>query len=87
MFSYTQTVDGISGWEEFIVIDGAGKIMAKEESDVTVLGVRKDAMKKRIEDIAANRDPGSAAKTADVATGNLWDGGGEGNNGFGGGWY
>jgi len=87
MFSYTQTVDGISGWEEYVVIDGAGKILAKEESDVTVMGVRKDAMIKRIEGIAANRDPGSAAKTADVATGSLWDGGGEGNNGFGGGSY
>jgi hypothetical protein len=87
MFSYTTQVDGISGWEEYPVVDAAIKIMGKEESETSALMMRKEALKKRIQDIAANRDPGTAARTADVSSGNLWDGGGEGNNGFGGGTY
>lgn len=86
-FDYQATVDGISGWEEYPVIDVAIKIKDKEESDVQVLGVRKAAMLKRIEDTAANRDPGTAARTADVMT-DIWNnpsGGGWGN-GWGGGY-
>lgn len=87
MFAYTTQIDGISGWEEYVVVDAAIKIMGKEESETSALMIRKNDLKKRIQDIAANRDPGTAARTADVSSGNLWDGGGEGNNGFGGGSY
>lgn len=79
MYLSTQTIDGVSGWEEYIVIDAAIKCKDKEESDVMVLAGRKGDMKKRIEGIAANRDPGSAAKTADVS-GDVW------NTGWGGGY-
>jgi len=86
MFSYATQIDGISGWEEYPVVDAALKIMGKEESDVSNLTLRKEALKKRIQDIAANRDPGTAARTADVSATSNWDNGGEGNNGFGGGY-
>lgn len=82
MFDYTTTVDGVSGWEEFIVVDAAMKAMGKEESDMQPLMVRKAALLQRIQDIAENRDPGSAAKTADVMT-DIWNNG-DGSNGFGG---
>lgn len=82
MFSYATKVDGISGWTEYVVIDAAIKAKGKEETDVQDLGARKTAMKMRIEGIAANRDPGSAAKTADVLS-DIWNT--DGNNGFGGG--
>jgi len=87
MFAYTTQIDGISGWEEYPVVDAAMKIMGKEESGTEALMIRKNDLKKRIQDIAANRDPGTAARTADVSSGNLWnDGGDDGGNGFGGGY-
>lgn len=86
MFDYTTEVDGISGWEEYVVIDAAMKAMGKEESDIAPLMARKTAMLQRVQSIAENRDPGSPGKTVDVSSGSSWDDGG-GNNGFsGGGW-
>lgn len=82
MFDYTTQVDGISGFEEYVVVDAAIKAKGKEESGVEELMVRKAALLKQIEDIAENRDPGSAAKTADVMT-DIWNNG-DGSNGFGG---
>lgn len=88
MFAYTTQVDGISGWEEYAIVDAAMKVMGKEESGTEALMARKLALKKRIEDIAANRDPGTAARTADVSSGNIWDDQGDGGtSGFGGGSY
>jgi hypothetical protein len=72
MFDYQSALDGISGWEEYPVVDVAIKIKDKEESDVQVLGARKAAMLKRVVDTAANRDPGQAARTADVLT-DIWN--------------
>ncbi len=83
MFSYATQIDGISGFEEYPVLDAVIKILLKEESESTMHEARKNALKKRIEGIAANRDPGSPAKTADVSN-TWWDNGGDGNNGFGG---
>jgi hypothetical protein len=62
----SDTVDGISGWTEYIIIDAAIKCMQKEESDVSVLGMQKAAMLKRINDSAANRDSGMPQTVADV---------------------
>lgn len=62
----TSTVDGVNGWEEFIVVDAALKAVAKEESDVTVLATRKEALLKRIESEAENRDAGTAQTIADT---------------------
>lgn len=77
--NYEQTIDGVSGWEEYIIVDAAIKCKDKEESDVTVLAARKGGLKQRIEGVAANRDPGTAARTADVLSsyygyGYGWDG-------------
>ena len=83
VFSYTQTIDCFSGWEEFIVVDCAIKALGKEESDVTVLGLRKDALVKRIEGIAANRDEGSPGKTVDVLGNYLWGDGSSNGDGYG----
>jgi len=51
-------MDGVNGWLEYVVIDAAIKAMQKEESDVTVLGMEKMAIIKRIEESAINRDIG-----------------------------
>lgn len=83
-FDYQTEIDGISGWEEYPVIDVSIKVKDKEESDVTVLAARKAAMLKRIEEVAENRDPGTPARTADVMT-DIWNRGSTGNgDGYGG---
>ena len=60
------TVDIVNGWEEYIVIDAAMKAMAKEESDIGALAMRKAAMKERLDGEAQNRDAGSPARINDV---------------------
>lgn len=78
------TVDGISGWTEYIVIDAAMKAMAKEESDVSVLMARKAAMIMRIESAAENRDAANPMTVSDNQSSQFWDpGGGMGGNGAG----
>ncbi len=54
----TDTVDGVSGWTEYIIVDAAIKALQKEESDISALMVQKQALIKRIEDSAMNRDAG-----------------------------
>ena len=61
------TFDGVSGWEEYIVIDAAIKCLQKEESDVSVLMSQKSAIAKRIEAAAENRDAGEPSKVTDVS--------------------
>lgn len=85
IFDYNTPIDGVAGWEEYIVIDAAIKCKDKEESDVSVLAARKNEKRKEIEGMAANRDPGSAARVADVMS-NGYNGDGSGN-GWGGGGY
>jgi len=62
----TDVADGVSGWEEYIVVDVAIKALAKEESDPSVMMARKMALLKRIEEASENRDVGSPATVADV---------------------
>lgn len=64
--SDTDTFDGISGWEEYIIVDAAIKALQKEESDVSVLMAQKQALGKRIEAMAETRDPGSPATVVDT---------------------
>lgn len=84
MFDYNTPIDGVAGWEEYIVIDAAIKCKDKEESDVTVLAARKVEKKKEIEGISANRDTGAPARVADVMN-DMWNvnnnGSGYGNGG------
>lgn len=82
-WSESTTIDGVSGWEEYIIIDAAMKAMGKEESDVSLLAQQKLAMIKRLQDMANNRDAGNPATVADTqssdyhwnsGTGNGWGG-------------
>lgn len=50
------TVDGVNSWEDSIVIDVAMKMMAKEESDISALLVRRRAMDARLESEIENRN-------------------------------
>ncbi len=62
------TVDAfdINGWDEYIVVDACIVAMAKEESDVSVLMARKQALISRIEAEAGNRDAGSPSRIVDI---------------------
>jgi hypothetical protein len=78
----TDTVDGVSGWTEYIICDAAMKCMQKEESDVSVLMAEKQMLIRRIEAMAESRDVGSPAKVSDNLYSDFWfpTGSGSGTN-------
>lgn len=62
----SDTFDGINGWDEYIVIDAARKMMQKEESDTSELILEKQNFIKRINDSAPNRDASRPERVTDV---------------------
>lgn len=60
------TYDGVSGWEEFVILDAAIKVLRKEDSDAT--GLERDLARvvERIESAAANRDANEPMRAVDV---------------------
>lgn len=62
----SDTVQGVSGWTEYIICDAAIKCAQKEESDVSVLELQKAGLVKRIEESAMNRDAGQPDTISDV---------------------
>lgn len=60
------TFDGVSGWEEYVVVDAAIKCLQKEESDVSVLFAQKQALIARIAAMAPSRDAQSPERARDV---------------------
>lgn len=64
--SDASTVDGIAGWEEFIVMDGAIQCKLKEESDTSGLERRLAKIERDIEEAGNNRDMLWTGVTADV---------------------
>lgn len=81
-WSDATTLDGISGWEEFVVIDAALKARIKEESPVQELMAQKAAMRIRIIDTAANRDASIPSRVTDTQSIDIgWPGGLGGGDG------
>lgn len=76
----TDTADGISGWTEYIIVDAAIKALQKEESDISALMVQKQALIKRIEDSAMNRDIGQPDTISATRNWNSRNGGGGGDS-------
>lgn len=74
MVDDTDTFDGINGWEEFIILDAAMKMLKKEETDTSDLQREFDAITLRINTMAENRDAGQSFRVTDV----------RGNDGYGG---
>lgn len=60
------TIDGISGWEEYILVDAAIKSGIKQENPVDELRAQKMDMKARIEALAEGRDAGQASHVSDA---------------------
>ena len=62
----SDSVDGVNGWEDYIVVDACIKALAKEESDVSVFMAQKQELMRRIEGEAENRDAGMPFVTVDT---------------------
>jgi hypothetical protein len=78
------TLDGISGWHEYVIVDAAIKCLVKEESDPSALMAAKAGLLKRIEEAAGNRDEGAPPVVSDVSTMDSFNGlGYPGYGGFG----
>lgn len=58
--------DAINGWEEYIIVDTAIKMLSKEESDTSALELRMAKLTNRIETAANNRDAANPMKISDV---------------------
>lgn len=82
----TDTLDGVSGWTEYVIVDAAIKCLQKEESDPTMLAVQKQALVQRIEAAAANRDAGMPHTVSDTMRANPWTPWGGPLDGQGGNW-
>lgn len=85
LVSDIQTVDAISGWEEYVISDVCVKAMVKEESfeSAQAFAIQKQALLKRIEEAAENRNVGEPQVVSDSRLRNFawsddggWMGGG-----------
>ena len=74
------TVQGISGWIEYVIVRAAKYALDKEESPTDVLTQEIAFLKGRIEETASNRDAGQSDTISATRNSNSW-GSGSGNNG------
>ena len=80
----TDTIDGINGWEEMIVLDMAMRALLKENAtDITMLQQEYSRWEKKIQALAEQRDTTFPEQTIDVNRGPTnWGGFGGGGIGF-----
>jgi hypothetical protein len=62
----TDTYNDFNGWIEYVIVDCAIKMLSKEESDVSVLLAEKQLLKRRVEEVANNRDIGEPESIQDI---------------------
>jgi hypothetical protein len=62
----TDEYDDLNTYSEYVVVDAAIKMLQKEESDVSVLMAQKQALKRRLEEMAENRDAGQPDTISDI---------------------
>ena len=63
----SDTIDGINGWEEYVVVDAAIKMLNKEESDTRHLDMEKQSLMQRIEKMSQNRDDAAPDTITDMS--------------------
>ena len=83
------SIQGISGWMEYVIVRTAMYVLNKEESDTSNLQTELLFIKGRIEEMANNRDQGIPDKVSDTRSNNGAGYGGQsgfGTNGSIGGW-
>ena len=64
--SDSDTVDGVNGWEEFIIVDACIKCLEKEESSTNTFERQKAKLERRIEEMASLRDIDQPERITDV---------------------
>lgn len=62
----TDTLDDFNQYSEYVILDAAIKMLAKEESDTAVFERQKAALVQRITDVANNRDAGDPSTVTDI---------------------
>jgi len=83
----TDTLDGVSGWEQYVIVRAAKYALDKEESDTSKLDQEVMFLKQRIEAAAQNRDAGQGDTISDTRTrAETWGGYGPNGDGSYGGW-
>lgn len=60
------TIDGINGWEEYLICDLAAKFLIKEESDPSAMFALRNEEKRRILENSKNRDATGQHSVEDV---------------------
>jgi hypothetical protein len=65
-YSDDTEIDGVGGWEEWIIVDAARKMLAKEESTTAHLERDLQRLEARIEEMAQNRAWASPRRVVDV---------------------
>lgn len=60
------TLDGVNGWEEYVVVDAAIKCRVKEESDIQELLIAKQSLEMRINKMADSRDANEPIRITDT---------------------
>jgi hypothetical protein len=84
MWNDGAVLDGIAGWEEYIILDAAIKAQIKQEGPSQELMAERQALRIEIEGMAEARDVGQAFHTSDVLGANAYDmGAGWGDEGIG----
>jgi hypothetical protein len=64
----TETFDGVSGWDELVVLELAIAMLDTEESDTSSLKERRNRAEKRIMLMSQNRDMGMPSTITDTET-------------------
>ena len=62
----SDTLSGVNGWEDYIIITASIDMLDKQESDTSTLRAQKKAIIDRIATMAANRDVGGIEYVTDV---------------------
>lgn len=82
--SWTDQLDGVSGWTEYVIVDMAIKMMGKEESDTSLLERRKAGLVARLQRMASHRDASVARHVVRTRNQQLGYPGNAGNFPYGG---
>lgn len=59
------TLDGVSGWGEYVIVDTVIKALQKEETDVQSYMIQKEGLRQRIMSMAPNRDAANPITVTD----------------------
>ncbi len=65
-------LNGVNGWEDWIVLKVAIDMMNKEESDPSALMAQCSEIEQRVKHLSTTRDSGRAPRVSDVRTSRSW---------------